>query len=86
VYKLLRKPSHNSKAPLMLKAMEAMASIPKDTIAMAFRMAFNRNEAVALLQKKIPTLVCISRNLRSNLLKNYSFIPFRLETFSMWWI
>ncbi len=30
----------------MLKVMDVMASVPRDTIAMAFRMAFNRIEAV----------------------------------------
>ncbi len=30
----------------MLKAMEVMASFPRDTMAMAFRMAFNRIEIV----------------------------------------
>jgi hypothetical protein len=36
----------------MLKVIEVMASIPRDTIDIAFKMAFNRIEAVALLQKK----------------------------------
>jgi hypothetical protein len=54
---------------MMLKFIEVMASIPRDTMAMAFRRAFNMIKAVedddddifTVTKNKIQTLMNISR-------------------------
>jgi hypothetical protein len=65
---MLRKPSHNSEASLI---MEVIASIPRDTMTMAFRRAVHTIEAVeddggtfTTTTNKIHTLMNISRKFR----------------------